>query len=199
MGVGIGFRLAQLVVKLQYVFLSPLILLAVPVEALSGLQVPAILIVLLVGSLGMLRRNESFARGASLSLLVTVIGGKVSTDILGRVAPDTAGLLLEFVAVIFFMEAGKVVISFEVENRELAEKQDELSLSLAGKLALWAQGQLAGQARIATAASALSLGLLVLGGFSSISINQLAFSAALVLVAVGVLLFLLTDRREPER
>jgi hypothetical protein len=48
-------------------------------------------------------------------------------------------------------------------------------------------------------ASALSLGLLVLGGFSSISINQLAFSAALVLVAVGVLLFLLTNRREPDR
>jgi hypothetical protein len=199
MGVGNSFMLAQLVVKLQYLFLSPLVLLAVPSEALLGLQVPAILIVLSVGSLGMLRKNELLARSASLSLLVAIIGGKVGTDILGGVAPDTAGLLLEFVAVIFFIEAGKVVISFEMENRELAKKQDELSLSLARKLALWAQGQLAGQARIAAGASALSLGLLVLGGFSSVSINQLAFSAALVLVAVGVLLFLLTNRREPER
>jgi hypothetical protein len=147
----------------------------------------------------MLRRNELLARGASLSLLGAIIGGKVGTDVLGGVAPDTAGLLLEFVAVIFFMEAGRVVISFEMENRELAEKRDELSLSLARKLALWAQGQLAGQTRIAAGASALSLGLLVLGGFSSVSINQLAFSAVLVLVAVGVLLFLLTNRREPER
>ena len=198
-GIGISFRLAQLVVKLQYLFLSPLILLAVPSDALFGLQIPAVGIVLFVGSLGMLRRNEVLARGASLGLLAAVIGGKVGLDILGGVAPDTAVLLLEFVAVIFFMEAGRVAISFEQANRELTGKQDELSLSLAGRLAFWAQGQFASQVRIVLGASALSLGLLVLGGFSSISINQLAFSAALVLVAVGVLLFLLTNRREPER
>jgi hypothetical protein len=186
-------------VKLQYLFLSPLILIAVPSDALFGLQIPAVVIVFCVGSLGMLRRNEGLAKGASLSILAAVIGGKVGLDILGGVAPDTAVLLLEFVAVIFFMEAGRVVISFEQANRELSGKQDALSLSLAGKLALWAQGQFASQARIVIGASALSLGLLVLGGLSSISINQLAFSAALVLVAVGVLLFLLTNRREPDR
>lgn len=198
-GIGFGFRLAHLVVKLQYLFLSPLILLAVPSDVLFGLQVPAVVIVFCVGSLGMLRRNELLARGASLGLLVAMIAGKVGLDIFGGAAPDTAVLLLEFVVVIFFMEAGKVVISFEQANRELAGKHDELSLSLAGRLALWAQGQFASQARIVIGASALSLALLVLGGFSSISINQLAFSAALVLVAVGVLLFLLTNRREPDR
>lgn len=185
--------------KLQYLFLSPLILFAVPSEAFFGLQVPAVGIVFSVGSLGMLWRNEALARSASLGLLAAVIGGKVGLDLLGGAAPDTAVLLLEFVAVILFMEAGRVVISFELANRELAGKQDELSLSLAGKLASWAQGQLASQARIVIGASALSLALLVLGGLSSISINQLAFSGALVLVAVAVLLFLLTDRREPER
>jgi len=186
-------------VKLQYLFLSPLILLAVPSAALFGLQIPAVAIVLFVGSLGMLRRNEVLARSASLGLLAAVIGGKVGLDIIGGVAPDTAVLLLEFVVVIFFMEAGRVVISLEQANRELAGKQDELSLSLVGRLASWAQGQFVSQARIVIGASALSLGLLVLGGFSSISINQLAFSAALVLVAVGALLFLLTSRQEPDQ
>jgi hypothetical protein len=186
-------------VKLQYLFLSPLIIFGVPSNALLGLQVPVVLIILCVGSVGILWRNELLASGASLALLGAIIGGKVGLDLLGGAAPDTAVLLSEFVLVIFFMEAGKVVISFEKTNRELAGKQDELSQSLAGRLASWAQGQLTGQARIATGASALSLALLVLGGLSSVSINQLAFSAALVLVAVGVLLFLLTNKREPER
>src|SRR4029077_6945972 len=115
-------------VKLQYLFLSPLIVLAVPSDALFGLQIPAIVIIFLVGSLGMLRRNEGLARGASLGLLAAVIWGKVSLDILGGLAPDTAVLLLEFVAVIFFVGAGKVVIFFRSTKRELAGKQDPLSL-----------------------------------------------------------------------
>jgi len=106
--------------------------------------------------------------------------------------------LVQFVAVIFFMEASRVVLSFDAENGELAGKQDELSRGLMGKLVGWTQGQLVGQGRIVLVALGLSLLLLVIGGFTSVSINQLGFSAALVLVVVGVLLFLVTQRREPE-
>jgi hypothetical protein len=152
-----------------------------------------------VGLLGMLGKKEVFARGASLSLVGLIIGGKVVGDVLGSVAPDTAVLLVQFGAVIFFMEASRVVLSFDGESRELAGKYDELSRGLMRRLVDWTRGQLVGQARIMLVALALSLVLLVIGGFTSISINQLGFSAALVLVVVGVLLFLVTNRREPER
>ena len=163
-----------------------------------GLQVPAVLIVSGVGLVGTLGKREVLARGASLSLFGLIIGGKVGEDLLGTAGLDTAVLLVQFVAVIFFMEASRVVLSFDAENGELAGKQDELSRGLMGKLVGWTQGQLVGQGRIVLVALGLSLLLLVIGGFTSVSINQLGFSAALVLVVVGVLLFLVTQRREPE-
>jgi hypothetical protein len=157
------------------------------------------LIVSGVGLLGMLGKKEIFAKGASLSLVGLIIGGKVAGDVFGTVAPDTAVLLVQFVAVIFFMEASRVVLSFDGENRELAGKQDELSTGLMRRLIEWTRGQLVSQARIMLVALGLSLVLLLIGGFTSISINQLGFSAGLVLVVVGVLLFLVTNRREPEQ
>ncbi len=152
-----------------------------------------------VGLIGMLAKKVVFVRAASLSLIALIVGGKVAGDLLGSAAPDTAVLLVQFVAVIFFMEASRVILSYDEENGELAGKQDEISMNLRRKLAEWTKGQLMGQARIILVALGLSLVLLVIGGFSSISINQLGFSAALVLVVVGVLLFLVTNRREPER
>jgi hypothetical protein len=157
------------------------------------------LIVSGVGLLGMLGKKEIFARGASLSLVGLIIGGKVAGDALGSMAPDTAVLLVQFVAVIFFMEASRVVLSFDGENRELAGKQDELSTGLMRRLVEWTRGQLVSQARIMLVTLGLSLVLLLIGGFTSISINRLGFSAGLVLVVVGVLLFLVTNRREPEQ
>ena len=157
------------------------------------------LIVSGVGLLGMLRKKEILARGASLSLIGSVIGGKVGEDALGVAAPDTAVLLVQFVAVIFFMEASRVVLSFNSEDRELAGKRDEFSVALKKRLVEWTQGQLVSQARIMIIALGLSLVLLLVGGFFNISINQLGFSAGLVLVVVIVLLYLITNRREPER
>ena len=52
--------------------------------------------------------------------------------------------------------------------------------------------------RLTLAAFGLSLGLLVIGGIVSVSVNQLAFSGILVIVAVIALVVLLTYRREPE-
>jgi len=186
-------------VRLHYLVLAPWVIIGIPSLVSSGLHVPTMLIVSAVGLLGMLGKEEIFARGASVSLAGLIIGGKVVGDVLGSAAPDTAVLLVQFVAVIFFMEASRVVLSFDGESRELAGKYDELSMGLMRKLVEWTQGQLVGQARIMLVVLGLSLVLLLVGGFTSISINQLGFSAGLVLVVVGVLLFLVTNRREPEQ
>ena len=188
-----------MMVKLHYLVLAPWIIFTLPSLVLLGLQIPAMLVVSGVGLLGMFGRKESIARAASLSLVGLVIGGKVGEDVLEAAAPDTAVLLVQFVAAIFFLEACRVIISFENENGELAGKNDEISTGLMTKLVEWTQGQLVGQARIIIVSLALSLVLLLVGGFANISFNQLGFSAALVLVVVGVLLFLVTNRREPER
>jgi hypothetical protein len=179
--------------------LAPWVIFAIPSLVLFGLQVPVALTISGIGLLGMLGKKRILARGASLSLFGLIIGGKVGGDILGAAAPDTAVLLIQFVALIFFMEASRMVLSFDSENVELAGKHDELSRGLTRNLVEWAQGQLAGQARIMLVALGLSLVLLLVGGLTSISINQLGFSAALLLVVVVVLLFLVTNRREPER
>jgi len=185
-------------VRLHYLLLAPWIIFDIPSQVIFGLQFPALVIVSGIGLLGMLGRREVLARSASLSLLALVIGGKVGADIIGGSASDTAVLLVQFVAVVFLMEASRVVLVFDRENSELVEKPDELSQGLRKKLAMWAQGQLVGQARIMVAVLGLSLGLLVVGGFGSVSVNQLVFSAILVLLVVGVLVFLITQRREPE-
>jgi len=185
-------------VRLHYLLLAPWIIFDIPSQVIFGLQLPALVIVSGIGLLGMLGRREVLARGASLSLLALVIWGKVGVDIIGGAASDTAVLLVQFVAVVFLMEASRVVLVFDRENSELVEKPDELSQGLRRKLALWAQGQLVGQARIMVAVLGLSLTLLVVGGFGSVSVNQLVFSAILVLLVVGALVFLITQRREPE-
>ena len=187
-----------MLVRLHYLFLAPWIVFAISSVVFFELQFLVVLIVSVVGMLGMMGKRAVLARSASLSLFGLIIAGKVGGDFLGAAAPDTAVLLVQFVAVIFFMEASRVVLLFDEENGELAGKHDELSKDLMGKLVEWAHGQLVGQARIILVALGLSLLLLVIGGFTSVSINQLGFSAALVLVVVGVLLFLVTQRREPE-
>jgi len=179
--------------------LAPWVIFAIPSTVVFGLQVPATVTVSGVGLFGMLRNKEILARGASLGLIGLVIGGKVAEDVLGAAAPDTAVLLVQFVAVIFFMEASQVVLSFNSEDSELKGKRDEFSVALKKRLVEWTQGQLVSQARIMLVALGLSLVLLLVGGFTSISINQLGFSATLVLVVVVVLLYLVTNRREPER
>ena len=89
-------------------------------------------------------------------------------------------------------------MSFDKERSELAGKTDGMSQAISERLSTWIKGQLSRQAWLTIGALGLSLVLLVLGGFTSVSINQLAFSAVLVLLVVGALVFLITQRREPE-
>ena len=154
--------------------------------------------IIAVGLSGMFAKKEALTTLASVALLVLLVAGKVGMDLARASAPDTAVLLLQFVAVIFFMEATRVVLSFDRENKELAGRTDEVSQVVRNRLSVWVRGQLSRQARLVVGALGLSLVLLVFGGFTNVSINQLAFSAILVLLVVGALLFLITQEREPE-
>jgi hypothetical protein len=146
----------------------------------------------------MLARKQVLMTLASVGLLALLVAGKVGTDLAKAPAPDTAVLLLEFIAIIFFMEASRVVLSYDKEKSKLTGRSDDMSQAARGRLGRWVIGQLSRQARLVVGALGLSLILLVLGGFTSVSIDQLSFSAILVLLVVGALLFLITQRREPE-
>ncbi len=193
-----GTRTALLFVRIHYLILGPWIVLGVPSQVFLGLGLPIILVVVAVGLSGTLGRKQVLGILASVALLVLLVVGKVGTDLTRAPAPDTAVLLLEFVAIIFFMEASRVVLSYDKEAGELAGKTDDMSQAARERLRIWVTGQLLRQARLIAGALGLSLILLVLGGFTSVSINQLSFSAVLVLLVVGALLFLITQRREPE-
>jgi hypothetical protein len=146
----------------------------------------------------MFYKKRKIAVAASLSLLVLLVFGKVAVDILRLSQPDTAVLLLQFSGIIFLLEAGGTVLSFDEGKRDLRGRMDEVSTSICRRLVDWTQGQLWEQGKIAILSIVLSLGLLVIGSVASVAFDQLAFSAALVILAIGVLLFVLTHQREPE-
>jgi len=185
-------------VRFHYLVLGPWIVLAIPSQVLLGLGILLVLVIMSVGLYGMLTKKQMSVTLASVALLLVLLAGKVGSDLARAPAPDTAVLLVQFVSVIFFMEASRVVLSFDRESSELDGRTDEGARAVIERSEKWVRGQLVGQAKLSIGALGLSLVLLVLGGFTSVSINHLAFSAILVLVVVGALLFLITQRREPE-
>ena len=184
--------------RLHYLVLAPWIVLAIPSQVFLGFGIPLVLVIMAVGLYGMLAKKQASVTLASVALLVVLLAGKIGTDLARAPAPDTAVLLVQFVSVIFFMETSRVVLSFDKESSELAGRIDDGARDVIERLERWVRGQLAGQARLSIGALVLSLVLLVVGGFTSVSINQLAFSGILVLAVVGALVFLITQRREPE-
>ena len=100
--------------------------------------------------------------------------------------------------VLTFMEASSTILTFNREYSGLKEREDELSQIITSHLEAWLRSQLAGQGKLALAALGLSVVLLPIAGFTSIPSNQLVFSSTLALLAVIVLLFLITHKREPE-
>jgi hypothetical protein len=194
----LGLRLAIPVVRLHYLLLAPWIVLSIPLEVFFGLGILIVFAIVIVGLLGMFTNRQRLASSASLALLVVIVAGKVGTDLVRAAAPDTLVLLVQFVAVIFFMEASRVVLSFDREIGELGEKMDEVSQAVRKRLDIWMMGQLTRQGRLIVGALGLSLLLLVLGGFTSVSVNVPVLSALFVIIVVVVLLFLITQRREPE-
>lgn len=184
--------------RFHCLFLAPWIVLAIPSEVFDGFGVLLLSLVVAIGLVGVLARSRPVSALASVGLLALLVVGKIGIDLAKVSAPDTAVFLTQFVAVIFFMEASQVMLSFDKETSELGGRTDTMSMAIRERAQAWARGQLTRQAQLVIAALALSLVLLVLGSFASVSVNQLNFSAILVLLVVGVLLFLITQRREPQ-
>lgn len=187
-----------LTVRLHYLVLVPWLVLSVPFQVFLGFGIAIMPMIVAVGQYGMLAKRQGYATMASVALLIVLFAGKVGIDLARASAPDTAVLLVQFVSVVFFMEASRVVLSFDKESSLLEGRTDEGSRDVLNKLEKWIRGQLTSQARLSIGALGLSLILLVLGGLTSVSIDQIAFSAVLVLLVVGALLFLITQRREPD-
>jgi len=155
-------------------------------------------VVAIAGSVGMLLGNRAAIQVASGSLLLAIVWGKIAGDIYGLPGPDSALLLLQFMLVIFFMEASATALIFDSTIKQLDGKNDDLSALARMRVMKWERVQLFSLGKQTLGAFGLSLGLLILGSLVSVSVNQIAFSGVLVLAAVIAIFILLTYRREPE-
>ena len=161
-------------------------------------QLYILLILVIVGLAGMLLRLPRAAHAASATLLILIIWGKVATDLFALPAMDSALLLLQFLAVIFLMEASSTTLTMEGVRLKLQGKDDDVSRAARVRLLKWTSAQLGSLAKLAVGGFGLALALLLIGGFVNLAINQLAFSGILVIASVVAILVLLTYRREPE-
>ncbi len=183
--------------RANYLLVAPWIVLSIPPAALLEQPVIVTIAIAALGLLGMIGKSRRTVILASSSLILLLVWEKAAGDLFGLGAPDTALFILQFMGVLFFMEASLVTLTFDSTSRVLASKMDEVSRVLRVRAIEWAQVQLVELGKLTLAAIGLSLGLLVLGSVLSVSFNQLGFTAFLVLVSVVVVLFLLTNRREP--
>jgi hypothetical protein len=135
---------------------------------------------------------------ASASLLLLLIWGKVARDLYGLPGPDSALLLLQFMLVIFLMEASTTTLTFDYTIKQLEGKDDDLSAMARMRVREWERVQILNLGKLTIASFGLTLGLLILGSLVSVSVNQIAFSGILVLAAFVAIFILLTYRREPQ-
>lgn len=146
----------------------------------------------------MLLTNRTAVLAASGSLVLLIVWGKIAGDIYGLPGPDSGLLLLQFMVVIFLSEASTTSLIFDSTIKRLDGKSDDLSTLARMRVMKWERVQLLSLGKLVVGAFGLSLGLLVLGSFVSVSVNQIAFSGVLVLASVIAIFILLTYRREPE-
>lgn len=146
----------------------------------------------------MLLKSRSAVWLASVSLLLLIVWGKVARDLYGLPGPDSALLLLQFMLVIFLMEASTTTLTFDHAIKQLEGKEDDLSAVARMRVTRWERLQLLNLGKLTIASFGLTLGLLILGSLISVSVNHIAFSGILVLAAFVAIFILLTYRREPE-
>ena len=175
-----------------------MIVLSLPEEALYGFQIPVLLILVILGVTAMMFGYATGSVATSASLLALVVWGKVSRDLYRLPSEDSASLLLQFMFVIFFMEASNVTLSFDAAWLRLRGKKDDISAAARTRLIRWVSTQMTSIGKLIAGSFALSIGLLLVGGLVNVSISQLAFNGILVLAAVVAILILLTYKREPE-
>jgi len=184
--------------RINYVFLAPWIVLSLPPSALGQQSILVTAAVAIVGVVGMSLGNRAAIYAASGSLLLLIVWGKVAGDLYGFPGPDSAVLLLQFMLVIFLMEASITVLTLDSAIKPLEGKNDDLSESARMRAMRWERVQFFNLGKLTAASFVLSLGLLILGSLVSVSFNEIAFSGVLVLAAVVAIFVLLTYRREPE-
>jgi hypothetical protein len=190
-------RIINSFLRINYVFLAPWIILSLPSAALAQQSILLVASIVIVGSAGMFLTSRTAILIASGSLMLLIVWGKVAGDIYGLPGPDSALFLLQFMLVIFLMEASSTVHSLDSTIKDLKAKNDDLSSEARRQVITWERVQLYSLGRLTLASFGLSLGLLVLGSFVGVSVNQIAFSGTLVLAAVVAIFVLLTYRREP--
>ena len=144
-------------------------------------------------------RNRNAVALAFVSLLLLIVWGKVASDLYRLPGPDSAVLLLQFMLVIFFMEASNTALTFDSTIKPLEGKNDDLSAPARMRLVKWERVQLLNLGKLTIASFGLTLGLLIIGSLVSVSVDQIAFSGILVLAALVAIFILLTYRREPEQ
>lgn len=186
-------------VRVNYLVLAPWIILSLPQSALGHQSILVTAAVSIVGVAGMLLTSRALILIASGSLLLFIMWGKIAGDLYGLPGPDSALLLLQFMLVIFLLEASTTALTFDSTIKPLKGKQDELSSLARMRMMKWERVQLLSLAKLTMASFGLSLGLLVLGSLLSVSVNQIGFSAILVLAAVVAIFVLVTYRREPQK
>src|SRR6266852_714119 len=196
---GSALRIEVGAVKFHFLFLAPLVLFSIPLQGLLGLNIPVLILITVSGISGNLLARKRLSTLTSIALLCLLVWGRVTDDLFSIKPPDTAIFLVEFGMVLFLMEANLVLLTFEAAHRAHRGKSDELSNALEARLWIWLQNQFSRQGKIAVGSLGISLALLPLAGFTSISTEQLPITGALLLIAVIALLFLVTYRREPER
>ncbi len=189
----------MLLAKVHYLFLAPLIVLGLVSLPVLGETVLGAAVVVAAGLSGTILGRKGLVLIASAGLLLLLVSGKVALDLFRVGSQDTAVLLVEFGMVLFFMEAALVVADYDKTKRDFEGKGDEMSQVLVVHLGDWLRNLLSRQGKIALGSIGLSILLVPLAGFTSISSGQLPLTGALVLIAIVALLFLVTHRREPER
>lgn len=192
-------RSSRAVVRFHYFFLAPAIVFSIPSKVTLGFSPLIVPVIVAIGLAGIFARKRFLTTLASLTLLASLFVAKIGSDLVHVSGPDTAVLLLEFVAVIFFMKASEAVIFYDIEATHLEGADDPVSEMLRQRLYGWLKSQLGAQFRLSVAAFLISLALLVVGGFANVSVGQLPLSSIFVLVVVAALLFLITQKREPDR
>lgn len=187
------------ILKVNYAFLVPWIVFSLPAAVFFDQQLYILSALLIVGLVGMLLRISNAVYVASAGLLVLIAWGKAASDIFALPGEDSAVLLLQFMIVIFLMEASNTVLIMDSSWIKLKGKEDELSIAARFRLVRWASAQLVSLGKLTAAAFGLSILLLLVGGFANVSVSLLAFNGILVLAAVISILILLTYKREPEQ
>ncbi len=87
-------------------------------------------------------RNKTAILAASGSLLLLIVWGKVAGDLYGLPGPDSAVLLLQFMLVIFIMEASITTLTLDSAIKPLEGKNDDLSESARMRAMRWERVQL---------------------------------------------------------